>query len=102
MSNKILCGTHAETLPAYICKHLLESQEVSLTYYFQAYEVEVDLAEDEVEEPDAGVAWCQACEDIVESAGMWSEDAIAFSDMKVVCEFCFQDHLTHHKFGENR
>jgi hypothetical protein len=67
----------------------------------QPYEPDEDDTELE-EEPDAGTAWCQACEDYVVSVGEWTDAVVAFSDMKVVCEFCFHDALLHHTLAEYR
>jgi hypothetical protein len=83
---KILCGTHGMVDRAFVCGHLfaraIGQTHEPLTYFI----AEADESnEDEIEEE---CVWCAACDAVLRSAGDWTDEATAFADVHVVCEFC--------------
>ena len=84
--SKIKCGTHGEVEPAFVCGHLFNEREKSLGFFEPEYDP------DDVERQ----GWCQACEDLLQRDGEWTEETEASADIKLVCEFCFEKIRQHH------
>ncbi len=76
---KLLCGTHGEASPAFVCGHVFKERETPLGFF----EPDYDPEDFELQ------GWCQACEDSLQRDGDWTEETEAEADIRVVCEFCF-------------
>ena len=75
----IVCGTHGEVLPAYVCAHLAFSETAPLGFN----QPDLDPGDTEAQ------AWCDGCDAVLEKHGEWNEESEAFADIRLVCEFCF-------------
>ena len=73
------CGTHGDVGPAFVCCHLIRDELAPAGF---------NEAELEPDDPEP-MAWCNACETMIDETGGWTEQAEKFADIKLVCEFCF-------------
>lgn len=87
----VQCGTHGNVGSAFVCSHLL-TQGPPLGFH------EADF---DPEDPEPQ-AWCDTCEKAVQSAGDWTDDLVAWADIRLVCEFCFADLRAHHRKDASR
>jgi hypothetical protein len=74
--NDIDCQTHGRVPSSIVCQHLL--------YDGQTKYVGFILEEDA---PDDLMAWCHECDARLLESG-WTNDVLAFADLKVVCQPC--------------
>ena len=76
----VSCGTHGEVGQAFVCSHLIAEKEKPLGFF----EAEYDPDDPEPQ------AWCEACEFKVAEAGSWTDELVDQSDIRLICEFCFE------------
>jgi hypothetical protein len=77
------CRAHDKQRTAFVCNHLIGSNKVGFNEAFDTFE-DMELGED-----DDFQAWCDECEAIRQKEGEWNETAMAFTDIKLVCERCY-------------
>lgn len=81
---RVICDTHGETVPTFVCKHLVGGSELG---FYSAYD------EDDEEPDEYPNAWCAACEAarIREGgeSGDWNEASEAFAGVTLVCAGCY-------------
>lgn len=79
--NRVSCDTHGKANGTFLCKHLLGSENLGFNLgYDPDYPDELC--------PDA---WCDKCEEILDAEGEWNEKSEAFADIKLLCEYCYED-----------
>jgi hypothetical protein len=78
--NVVKCGTHGEVGQAFVCCHLVAEREKPLGFI---------QAEYDPDDPEPQ-AWCGACDAAMSDAGGWTEELMEQSDIRLVCEFCFE------------
>lgn len=66
---------------AFVCQHLLDEKSIGFNEAF-----ETDPA---IEEDDDYQAWCDECEKVRLKAGEWTDSAMTFANIKVVCNQCY-------------
>lgn len=73
----VICGRHGQTRATFMCRHLAAG--VACGYHAAA------------ENPDDRWpdAWCDRCDEQLDDDGEWTEDAMAFADIKVLCTHCY-------------
>ena len=90
MSEDVLhveCATHGKRRATFLCQHLIGGGE-GLGFHC-GYNSE---APDEVY-PDA---WCDACEQMLETEGEWTEHAMEAAGVKMVCDVCYEELRARH------
>ncbi|MEI8644367.1 hypothetical protein P4S60_01640 [Pseudoalteromonas sp. Hal040] len=79
--NKVTCKTHGEGNASFLCCHLINGKGLGFNLgYDPDYPDELC--------PDA---WCDRCEEVLDTEGEWNENSEAFADIKVLCEHCYED-----------
>ncbi|MEO8515814.1 MAG: DUF6882 domain-containing protein [Flavobacterium sp.] len=77
------CEKHESNRLAFVCQHITKKEKVGFEEAFETYE-NMELGDD-----DDFQAWCNDCEAIRQKEVSWSEDAMTFAEIKVVCEKCY-------------
>jgi hypothetical protein len=77
------CSDHEYRRIAFVCKHLNHTDRVG---FEEAFETIEDM---ELSEEDDFQAWCNECEEMRQNEDGWTDTAMAFAEMKVVCERCY-------------
>ncbi|KUJ62050.1 hypothetical protein AR687_10475 [Flavobacteriaceae bacterium CRH] len=77
------CGTHDSNRIAFVCTHLNKETKVGFN---EAFETSEDM---ELEDDDDFQAWCNDCETIRKKEDGWTDHAIDFAKIKIVCERCY-------------
>lgn len=77
------CAKHDFNRIAFVCQHIIGKEKVGFEEAFETHEG-MELGED-----DDFQAWCNECETIRQQQDGWTDDAMAFADIKVVCEECY-------------
>ena len=77
------CSDHEYRRRAFVCKHLNHTTKVGFEESFETFE-DMELLED-----DDFQAWCDECEIVRQEEGEWTDKAMAFAEIKVVCEKCY-------------
>ena len=80
MTDKVRCETHGETVATLVCRHIAESLDTGKAVGFNWSE------EDLSDHPDA---WCSDCEELRFAEGDWTNAAMAFAAVKVICGACY-------------
>ncbi len=75
------CGKHGNSSATYVCKHLLEGEQLGFNYGYDPDEP------DEIH-PDA---WCDECEKIRSAEGGWNDKSESFAEIKLLCSFCYEN-----------
>jgi hypothetical protein len=89
--NYIQCDRHGGGKIAFVCCHLINNTGVGFNEAFDS---------DGTAEPGDGYqAWCAACEEVRLANGGWNETAIAFTDVKLVCNECYFEIKQKNKIG---
>jgi hypothetical protein len=84
--SKMICGMHGSVQPAYVCRHIVLNAPSPAGFI---------APEPDAEDPDLQ-AWCSACDIMLEAEGDWTESVQAFADIRLVCEFCFEQLRAQH------
>jgi hypothetical protein len=77
------CDIHDSNRIAFVCQHLNKKTKVGFEEAFVTIE-NMKLGED-----DDFQAWCNECEKIRVKENGWSDYAMEFADIKLVCEKCY-------------
>ena len=81
MIDKVRCHVHGEQEETYICCHIMGSLDDGRAVGFHRPK------DSPLERPDA---WCTECERVrVAAGGEWTDDAMAFVQVKLVCGACY-------------
>jgi hypothetical protein len=81
MSNeKIECTTHGMADPTFVCQHLVKGEKLGFHVGYDP-EIQDELCPD---------AWCNQCEETLNSEGEWNETSEAFADIKLLCSQCYE------------
>lgn len=84
MEEKLIeCSVHGKLRHAFICQHLNRNQLTGFQESFPTY-IGMPLGED-----DDFMAWCNDCEAVRVRCDGWSDEAMKFAAMKLVCEVCY-------------
>jgi hypothetical protein len=75
------CSDHISDRAAFVCKHLLNENSTGFNEAFRS-----DQA---IEEDDDYQAWCDECEAVRLKEGEWTDSAMAFANIKIVCNQCY-------------
>lgn len=80
-TSTIECQTHGLQQAAFVCQHLFAGEKQDFYCGYSA------------DDPDALYpdAWCEACEETLNAKGEWTEIALKFADIRVVCHQCYVD-----------
>lgn len=73
----VQCGTHGKVRSAVVCGHMISAKEKIVGF--------VENSSD----PDDLQAWCEMCEAMFLREGSLTEAFRRFTDMTIVCEFCY-------------
>ncbi|MES2278491.1 MAG: hypothetical protein V4592_20840 [Bacteroidota bacterium] len=77
----IACKIHDAGRIAFVCQHLVNSANIGFNEAFET---------DGIMEPDdEHQAWCDECEKIRLINGEWTDAAMAFAQVKAVCDRCY-------------
>lgn len=79
----VSCGTHEYRRRAFVCQHLATFNKVG---FEEAFETQEDM---ELSDDDDLQAWCDECEVVRKMEGEWTDKAMAFANITVVCEKCY-------------
>ncbi|GAA3977411.1 DUF6882 domain-containing protein [Mucilaginibacter dorajii] len=77
----IECDNHVSARTAFVCQHLITNTCAGFNEAFDS-----DPA---IETEDEHQAWCNKCEKTRLKEGEWTEEAMAFANIKVVCDQCY-------------
>lgn len=77
------CEKHDFNRIAFVCQHLIGKGKVGFN---EAFETHKGM---ELDEDDDFQAWCNECETIRQQQDEWTDEAMEFADIKVVCEECY-------------
>lgn len=77
---KINCEVHGETNATFVCQHLLRGQDLGFNIGFDPDDPD-DLCPD---------AWCNQCDALYDAEGGWTDKAVEFSDIKLLCAGCYE------------
>jgi len=73
------CDEHGSQPAAFACRHLLESRDAG---FHQGFDPERPYTLF----PDA---WCDACEAVLDEEGGWTDRALSFADIRLLCGTCY-------------
>ena len=77
--NKIECSEHGTSFATFVCNHLTKGEKIG-------FNIGYDPDNPDEIYPDA---WCNKCEEILESEGEWNEISEKYADIKVLCSQCY-------------
>jgi hypothetical protein len=77
----VSCDKHISDKVAFVCHHLIENTGIG---FHEAFD-----SDPGVEEEDEYQAWCNKCEKIRLKKGEWTDEAMVFANIKVVCNQCY-------------
>lgn len=77
------CKNHEYQRRAFVCKHLNHTDKVGFEEAFETFEGMELLEDDDLQ------AWCNECEKVRQKEGEWTDDAMEFSNIKLICEKCY-------------
>ncbi len=77
--NKVECGEHGSTSATFVCNHLVNGEQLG-------FNIGYDPEEPDDIYPDA---WCDKCEEVLDSEGEWNDKSEKFADIKVLCAGCY-------------
>lgn len=84
LKNKYVnCSNHIADRAAFVCQHLLDNMSTGFHEAFDSAPL--------IEPDDEHQAWCDQCEKIRFMEGEWTDTAMAFANIKVVCNQCYFD-----------
>jgi hypothetical protein len=82
LKNKYVdCSNHVADRAAFVCQHLLDDKS---TGFHEAFD-----SDPSIEPEDDHQAWCDQCEKIRFMECEWTDAAMAFANIKVVCDQCY-------------
>ena len=76
------CGVHGDGYATFVCRHLVQGSELGF--------FEPDRAPASEDESDEQSAWCGECENVRQEQGGWNDVSVAFADITVICDACFE------------
>ncbi len=78
MTEHVSCDQHGESLPTFVCHHLVGGSGLGFFY-----------ADDPGNpRPDA---WCKACDDVLTRVGEWNDESEAFANITLLCSACYDE-----------
>lgn len=77
------CDSHGKMRAAYICQHLNNRNQTGFEEAFESFKGM------ELEEGDDFQAWCDECEVQRLKTNGWTDESMAYANIKVVCEGCY-------------
>lgn len=77
----IACDEHNTGRASFVCQHLVNNDYRG---FHEAFE-----SDPLIEEEDDYQAWCDECEQVRLREGEWTDEAMAFAAIKVVCDECY-------------
>jgi len=77
------CTNHVSDRAAFVCQHLLDDTSSG---FHEAFDLDPLIEPD-----DEHQAWCDQCEKIRLKEGEWTDAAMAFANIKVICNQCYFD-----------
>ena len=84
---KLSCPTHGESAPAFVCRHLLDTQNAPRGFF----------EPDHSDTPEEPQAWCEACDDMLNQEGEWNDVSEGFAGVSLVCCGCFSKLRAYHQ-----
>jgi len=75
------CDKHISDRVAFVCQHLINNVSIG---FHEAFD-----SDQAIESDDDLQAWCDECEKIRLKEDGWTDDAMAFANIKVVCNQCY-------------
>lgn len=77
---KIECPTHGTCDETFLCEHLTKGSKLGFNCGFSD------------EEPDTihPDAWCDKCDEILDKEGSWTDKAMKFANIKLLCSSCYE------------
>lgn len=82
-SKLIECNSHGKLRSAFICQHLNNQSKTGFYEVFNSFPG-MKLGQDEDFQ-----AWCDECEEIRIQNNGWTDDAMKFANVNLVCEECY-------------
>ena len=82
-SQLIECELHGRLRSAFICEHLTTQTKTGFEESFETF-LGMPLAKDEDLQ-----AWCKECEKVRIQCNGWTDEAMEFAKVKLVCEECY-------------
>jgi hypothetical protein len=78
---QVECAGHGKRPATFLCQHLVDGH--GLGFHWAA----------DPEEPDEAcpIAWCDACDEVLEAERGWSERAKAAASMRLLCDACYEE-----------
>ena len=81
MTAQVACREHGSQDETFVCQHIVQGLREGVSYGFW-WETESGNPR-----PDA---WCTACNELVgAAAGEWTDEAMAFASVKLLCALCY-------------
>jgi len=80
------CEKHGRGVAAIVCRHLCNEQESPIGFIENS------------SEPGDKQAWCHKCEKYFVEEGEMTDAFKAFNDMAIVCETCYAEAKSKHRF----
>nr|WP_133300149.1 DUF6882 domain-containing protein [Mucilaginibacter terrenus] len=77
------CASHIADRTAFVCQHLLNEKSIGFNEPFET--------DPSIENNDDCQAWCDECEKVRLKEGEWTDNAVVFANIKVVCNQCYFD-----------
>ncbi|MDN5284262.1 MAG: hypothetical protein JWR38_536 [Mucilaginibacter sp.] len=75
------CDKHISDRVAFVCHHLIKNTGIG---FHEAFD-----SDPAVERDDEYQAWCNECEEIRLKEDEWTDEAMVFANIKVVCNQCY-------------
>lgn len=87
------CDKHISDRVAFVCQHLINNTSVG---FHEAFDFDPTIELD-----DDRQAWCDECEKIRLKEGEWTDEAMTFANIKVVCDQCYFEIKERNQTNEN-
>ena len=81
--NHVECSVHGKQQTTYVCQHLVQSLRDDIPRGFWWATESPDNPR-----PDA---WCSECEEHVNDAGEWNDEAEDYAGIKILCGSCYDN-----------
>jgi len=78
---KVSCNLHGSTNATFLCQHLLSEEQIGFNQGFDPENPD-DLYPD---------AWCDKCDQVLETEGEWNDAAAKYANIKIVCALCYEN-----------
>ncbi len=80
LSDKVRCATHGEQEATYVCQHIVGTLDSEQAVGFH-WPADTGMSRPE--------AWCTECERVRDAEGDWTETAMKFAGVSVLCGGCY-------------